>query len=453
MRVSVVGLGKLGLCLAGVFARRGVHTIGVDINGRVVNAVNSGECPVIEPGLEEIIADCAGSTLVATEDHRQAVAESDITFILTATPSNPDGTFSNRYVESAVRSVAEAYRDLKKRDHIFVISSTVKPGSTTQRLIPMIEEISGRRLNIDFAMCYNPDFVALGDVVKGFMAPDLIIIGQSNDAAGACLERLHQRVCINEPKIFRMSIPSAEIAKVSLNAYITVKISFANVLGNICENVPDADVDAVTNALGADRRISPHYFRAGLAYGGTCFPRDTWAFAAICKELGVVADMITATEAVNDFQHEHLYESVIKQCQAARAKSVAILGLAFKPRTPVIVESSGVRLIEKLLGTELAIIAYDPLAMENVQALFEDRVTYAGSPLECFQNAEVCVLVNPEPNFRVAAEQYRESKPLVIIDCWRTLNPAALSPSIRYIGLSRYEEVLVPEIASVAQYA
>lgn len=453
MRVSVVGLGKLGLCLAGVFAKRGLHTIGVDVNGRLVDAVNSGECPLVEPGIREIVADCAGKTLVATENHREAVAESDITFILTATPSNPDGTFSNRYVESAVRAVADAYRDLKKRQHLFVISSTVKPGSINDRLIPLMEAVSGRRLNVDFGMCYDPDFVALGDVVRGFMTPDLVIIGQSNEEAGAYLERLHRQVCVNKPNVFRMSIPSAEVAKVSLNAYITVKISFANLLGNICEAIPKANVDDVTRALGADRRISPHYFRAGLAYGGTCFPRDTWAFAAMCKELGVVPDMIRATEAVNNFQHEHLYEFVMRQCHAVKAKAVAILGLAFKPKTPVIVESSGVRLIQKLLETELAIIAYDPLATPNVEALFEDRVTYAGDPAECLQIADVCVLINPEPSFRTAAEHYRDDRRIVIIDCWRNLDPAGLSPSIRYVQLSRYEEVLVPDIAAMAQYA
>ena len=212
-------------------------------------------------------------------------------------------------------------------------------------------------------------------------------------------------------------------------------------------------MDDVTNALGADRRISPHYFRAGLAYGGTCFPRDTWAFAAMCKELGVLPDMVTATEAVNNFQHEHLYESVIKTCEANNAKSIAVLGLSFKPKTPVIIESSGVRLIEKLLTTELAVMAYDPAAIDNVQAMFEDRVTYAGSPTECFQNADVCVLVNAEPSFKLAAEQYRDGKPLVIIDCWRTLDPAALAPSICYVRLSRHEEALVPETIAVPQYA
>jgi len=281
--------------------------------------------------------------------------------------------------------------------------------------------------------------------VKGFLAPDLVIIGQSNDRAGCYLEQLHRRVCTNQPRIFKMSIPSAEIAKVSLNAYITVKISFANVLGNICEKTPDSDVDDVTEALGADRRISADYFRAGLAYGGTCFPRDTWAFAAMCKELGVLPDMVMATEAVNDFQHEHLYQAVMKQCEANNAKSIAILGLAFKPNTPVVVQSSGVRLIENLLATDLAIVAYDPLAIGNAEVMFDGRVTYASSALECLQSADVCVLVNPDPTFKAAAEQYRCGKPVVIVDCWRTLNPAALAPSVRYVPLFRYEEIRVPE--------
>ena len=155
-------------------------------------------------------------------------------------------------------------------------------------------------------MCYDPDFVALGNVIKGFLRPDLVIIGESMPEAGERMEAIHRKLCENKPSISRMSLISAEVAKVCLNVYITFKISIANSIANLCEAIPGADVDAITSAIGADRRISPHYFRGGLSFGGTCFPRDTHAYKAIAAKHNVQADMILAATRVNEYQDRHL---------------------------------------------------------------------------------------------------------------------------------------------------
>jgi len=198
-KVSVVGLGKLGLPLAACFAERGFETIGVDIDRTVVDSVNDGVASIVEPRLQDMISRLGGESLKATHSHAEAIEKTDITFVLVATPSNSDGSFSNRYVESALRSLATAFGTSQKKYHLFVISSTVFPGSTEGTLIPLIEQSSGKKLNVDFGVCYDPEFVALGNVVKGFLTPDLVVIGESDECAGDQVTAVHRKMCENEP--------------------------------------------------------------------------------------------------------------------------------------------------------------------------------------------------------------------------------------------------------------
>jgi UDPglucose 6-dehydrogenase len=433
--ISLVGLGKLGLCLAAVFAKRGLRTVAVDIERTVVDAVNQGRSPIVEPGLPEIIAQVGGKTLQATLDHHEAIESTDVTFILVATPSTPDGKFSNRHVESALRSLATAFGQSKKAYHLFVISSTVLPGSVEGSFIPLIEQVSGRKLHQDFDVCYDPDFVALGDVVNGFLKPELVVIGESSKRGGDIVEGIHRRICEGKPHIARMSLVSAEIAKVSLNSYITVKISFANTLANICQRIPGADLDAITRAIGTDRRISPYYFSGGLAYGGTCFPRDTRAFITLAEHYQNDAAMIHAVERVNQQQHQELLDLVMRHYEPGNHKVIGVLGLAFKPKTPVITESPGMHLIQELLRREISIVAYDPLAIDNAKVLLGDQIEYVSSPWKCLSLCDLCVVTTPDREYQEVLEKWKVDRPLTVIDCWRLLARAKLDPAIDYVAL------------------
>lgn len=430
--ISVVGLGKLGLCLAACYAERGFKVIGVDINNEVIDKVNSGKAPWFEPRLAELLAKHGGSNLQATNQHYRAINETDITIILTATPSNPDGSFSNCYIEDALKSLAESFKD-KKTYHLFVISSTVMPGSIGG-FINILEKHSGRTYNEHFGVAYDPDFVALGNVIKGFLEPDLVVIGQSRPEVGDRIEALHHELCINKPAIHRMSLISAEMAKVCLNAYITMKISFANTIGNLCEKIPHTDPDAITKAIGSDRRISPYYLQGGLSYGGTCFPRDVKAFTSMTQkyEVDTGAVLMKTVNAINRYQDKRLAEIV--EGLAGKKSTVGILGLAFTDNTPVIVESPAIKLIKTLIDNEISVIVYDPLAMDNTRALFENSVIYARSMQECLA-ADICVLTLRSQKYKEAVETYIPKKLLTVVDCWRILNPIVLDNNIRLIRL------------------
>src|SRR5690242_79309 len=297
-RLSVFGLGKLGACMAATFAQRGFEVLGVDVNPDVVRRINAGEPPVDEPRLAETIAHSRGR-LCATTDARQAI-ETDASFFIVPTPSLADGSFSNEFLMRAMQPVAQAAKESRKRGHVFVCSSTTTPGAGRQVVIPMLEQQTGGVCGKDFGFCYNPEFIALGSVIQGLLEPDLVLIGESDDRSGDLLEGLYRKYNTNAPKIARMSVTSAELAKISLNSYVTMKISFTNQLRMIAEQYGDADIHAILDAIGSDSRIGRKYFRAGLSYGGPCFPRDNRLVSYAARQVGLTALLAEASDQVNE---------------------------------------------------------------------------------------------------------------------------------------------------------
>src|SRR5438874_12231368 len=232
--VSVCGLGKLGACMAATFAARGFSVVGVDIDPEKIRGVNAGEPPVDEPLLAETIKE-GRERLRATDDPAEAVT-TDASFFIPPSPSLPDGSFSTEYLLNAMRPVAKAVRAAGKKGHIFVSSSTTTPGAVDSVLIPMLEKETGWKCGSDFGVCYNPEFIALGNVINGLLEPDMVLIGESDPASGDALEDFYRKYTRNKCRIARMSIISAELTKISVNSYITMKISFTNQLRMIATN-------------------------------------------------------------------------------------------------------------------------------------------------------------------------------------------------------------------------
>lgn len=436
MNISVIGLGKLGACSAACFSAKGFEVIAVDINKDFVDAINNSKAPVYEPRLQEMI-DASNGRLKATQDYEYALVNTDITFLVVPTPSREDGHFSDKYLKDALKHLSFAFKKLDKKYHIFVITSTVSPGTTEESLIPLIESASGKKLNKDFGVAYNPEFIALGSVITDFLNPDMVLIGKSDKSVGDKLEEIYKVACENKPYIARISIISAEIAKISLNAYITMKISFANTLANICETIPNANVDDITKAMGADKRISPYYLKGGLSYGGPCFPRDNRAFAAFAQKYGVDAKLAKTTDDVNKFQVAHLTDLVLKHVSENNNNVVSVLGLAYKPNTSVIEESPAIKLIEELLKRDLEVMAYDPLAIDNARAHFGDNILYASSVKDCFLHSSLCVITTQADEFKSIDESHVVHNPTTVIDCWRVLEPSKLGKNVKYIALGK----------------
>ena len=297
MKLSVVGLGKLGAPLAAALASRGHSVVGVDLVPATVKAINAGRAPVVEPGLQDLL-DVTDGRLRATADIADAVANSEVTFILVPTPSGPDGGFVLDYVLPALEQVGAAAAAKGER-HLVVITSTVMPGSTDGPIREALERSSGLTVGEGIGLCYSPEFIALGSVVRDLLHPDLILVGESDPESGQKLGDLMSSVVLTEPPVQRMNLVNAELAKISVNTFVTTKISYANMLAEMCEQLPDADVDAVTAAIGLDSRIGSKYLKGATPYGGPCFPRDNVALSRLARSLGVTADIAEATDAIN----------------------------------------------------------------------------------------------------------------------------------------------------------
>lgn len=432
-RISVVGLGKLGLPLAACFAGKGFSVIGLDEDSSKVKAVNEGISLIYEPGLQDIIR-ASQSRLRATQDYVEAVIDSDVTFILVPTPSGKDDTFSLQYVIGVVEQVGEAIRD-KPGYHLVVITSTVMPGATQKELKPLLEARSNKRCGKDFGLCYNPEFVALGSVVHDLLNPDFILIGESDSNSGSILSNLYRHFCENNPPMARMSLINAELTKLALNSYITTKITFANSLACICERLPGADADVVSSALGLDSRIGRKYLKGAIGYGGPCFPRDNLAFIALARSLGLAAILAQATSDFNQQQVFRLKE-IIKGHLSQDSK-VGILGLAYKPNSDVVEEAQGVLLAQALVNDGVTVIAYDPVAMDNARPVLGNSVNFASSVKELIYKSDIVIVTTPWDEFKKISyiEFARPNQPRVLIDCWRLFDNMKREDGIIYVAL------------------
>lgn len=445
MKLSIIGLGKLGAPMAAVMAHKGHTVVGVDVNPAYVTAIQQGRAPVKEPGLAEMIH-ANRERLSATSDYEEAIQTTEATFIIVPTPSDPDGTFSMRYVLSAAEKIGAALRK-KNAWHLVVLSSTVMPGSTGGKLRPALEAHSGKQCGENFGLCYNPEFIALGSVIRDMLNPDMILIGESDARSGGILESLYQGVCESSPRIQRMNYVNAELTKLSVNTFVTTKISYANMLAQVCETLPGADVDVVTSAIGCDSRIGKKYLKGALGYGGPCFPRDNVAFSALARANGVPALLAEATDQINKRQVPRLAELILSRLP--ESGTVGILGLSYKPDTEVIEESQGMALAKDLLSRGVRVVVYDPAAMENAKPLLVGNVAFARSAKECAQKADVLAITTPWQEFRGLSEAELNPR-AVVIDCWRLL----VTKSPNCVTLGRGEATLEsPELVNVLAQA
>lgn len=431
-KISVAGLGKLGLPLMAAIAKKGYAVSGYDCDERKLDAYRRGEFP-FETGLEDLVTRYR-FRMRFTHDLLD-LCESGITFFVVPTPSLPNGAFSNAYLEKALTAFGTTVLKKKKGFHILSIVSTVIPGSM-EHLKTLLEKASGKKCGQDFGLCYNPAFIALGNVIKNFLQPDFILIGESDPKTGEILEYFYRHFAHRKAAIHRMNFINAEIAKISLNTFVTMKISFGNTLARICEKISQADALAVTRAIGDDRRIGRAYLQGAVGYGGPCFPRDNRAFSYFAEQTGSRALSSEATDRINQSQVDALAQMIMKH--AGSKKRIGILGLSYKPDTDVIEESQGVALAAQLSKKGYKVSVFDPASLENAKRVLKNKVRYAVTAETCVQDADVVMFVTAWASFKaisLKAFQRPKGKTLIALDCWRIFNGKKWPASVCYIPL------------------
>lgn len=426
MNISVIGLGKLGLCTAACFASAGHTVYGFDLNDHVRSELRARRNPVDETGLPELL-DSAWETLQIVDSYESALLDADITLIIVPTPSLPDGRFTNDFLVKVLEGLAPALK-VKDSFHIVDVVSTVMPGSCDTIFKPLLEQATGKRCGIDFGLVYNPEFIALGSVIRNFLNPDMVLIGASDERSGSVVRELYASTCKTSPAMAVMSLVNAEITKISLNCYVTMKISYANGLAAVCEQVPGADIDVITAAIGADSRVGSKCLKGGLGFGGPCFPRDNLAFQAFAEEYGGEALLGKAVVAVNNSIPDRLFSRISRYC--APPAKVALLGLSYKAQTHIIEESHSIMLARALVAAGYQVSLHDPKALDGVRAEFGDSVACLADPYECLTGATVIALLTDWPEYGSLDWQRISTiacSGALVLDSWRLVKDKEMS--------------------------
>ncbi|MGC9123994.1 MAG: UDP-glucose dehydrogenase family protein [Thermoplasmata archaeon] len=402
MKIAVVGLGFVGCVTAAVLADQGNEVIGLDIDAQKIKLLNSGKSPIFEPGLEELIKKNE-KNLKFTTDY-SLLSDSDVIFIAVPTP-NENGKIDLNYVYSAIKSVA-----LINKNAIIVIKSTVIPGT-------------GTRLEKEFnvKIVSNPEFLREGNAIYDTMHPDRVVIGGDYEYSNIVSEIWK---FTNAP-VLLTTRENAELIKYASNAFLATKISFINEVANLCEKIPNSDVEIVAKGMGLDKRIGPLFLKAGIGYGGSCFPKDTQALITFAEDLGEKMNIVKAAKKVNEERIERIIKILERKFKTLKGLKILQLGISFKENTNDIRESQALKLYEILKKKGAIVNVFDPVNRI-------DTIDYCNSIEECINNADVIIVATEWQEFKILETMNIK---IPVIDGRRILNPNKFE---NYIGIGRY---------------
>lgn len=392
MRVTVVGVGYVGLVTGVCLADSGNDVVCYDIDARKIESLQAGRLPIYEPGLADLLqANAEAGRIRFTTDGGVAIEHGRIMFLTVGTPPLPDGSADTSFVEQAARQAAVWIQEPK----ILVIKSTV-PVGTCDRVQQIVDELSSHPV----AVVSNPEFLKEGTALDDFLRPDRVIIGTSDRVAGEVLRRLYSPFVRNTKPILMMSRRAAEMSKYAGNAYLAMRISFINEIAGICERL-DVDVNEVRSGIGTDSRIGNHFLYPGPGYGGSCFPKDVQALTCVARAGGAPVDLLETTHRVNQNQQRVLFDKVVQRFgEDLSGRTLAVWGVTFKARTDDIRESPALRVIDLLLAAGAQVVAHDPQGLPNLRKRYGDQLRYEPDAYAALRDADALIIVTEWNRFR-----------------------------------------------------
>ncbi len=453
--ITVIGLGYVGLCTAVSLASKGFSVSGYDVDKKKVERISAGRATFHEPQLDELLQLCLKKGFTSSD----RLEASDICFITVGTPSLADGNIDLTYLRNAA---AELGRSLKALDgyHLVVVKSTVVPGTTEAVVKPIVESISGRNFGTELGLVVNPEFLKEGSAITDTLKPDRLVVGEFDKKSGDFLVNFYKRFYGKDiPEVLRTNIVNAELIKYATNAFLATKVSFINMVANLCETIPNADVLVIAKGMGMDKRIGPLFLKAGAGWGGSCFPKDLRALKQLYKKLGVAPSLIDATIAINEGQPYRLASLAEGLVGELTGKRFAVLGLSFKPGTDDIREAVSLKVIRTLLERGARVVACDPVAVENAMKhfgglplLLKSHLSFAGSANECIKDADCCIVVTEWDDFRkLKPEDFiRNMKNPAVVDGRRVYDPKIFSSKLKFAAIGLASSVAPREIAELS---
>ena len=398
MKIAIVGTGYVGLVSGACFAEMGVEVTCVDINEEKIKMLSEGKVPIYEPGLEEmVVRNFREGRLRFTTRLTDCLDEVEAVFSAVGTPPDEDGSADLSYVLQVAREVGQ-----NMNHYVVLVTKSTVPVGTAQKVKAVIaEELAARKVEIEFDVASNPEFLKEGAAVKDFMSPDRVVVGVESERARKLMQRLYAPFMMTNNRILFTDIPSAEMIKYAANSMLATRVSFMNDIANLCELV-GADVNMVRKGIGADTRIGSKFLYPGCGYGGSCFPKDVKALIQTARQQGYEMRVLQAVEEVNERQKSVLFQKLSSHFGGdLKGKTVALWGLAFKAETDDMREATSLVIIRQLLDAGCEVRVFDPVAMNECRRRLGDAVTYAKDMYDAALGADALLLLTEWKQFRL----------------------------------------------------
>lgn len=399
MNIAIVGTGYVGLVSGACFAETGATVTCVDVDENKIEALKKGIIPIYEPGLDELVVkNVRAGRLKFSTCLPDIINEQEIVFTAVGTPPDEDGSADLKYVLQVAKTIGENLN----RYLVVVTKSTVPVGTSRKVYTAIKKELDKRGVDVQFDVASNPEFLKEGNAIKDFMSPDRVVIGVESERAKKILTKLYKPFLINNFRVIFMDIPSAEMTKYAANSMLATRISFMNDIANLCELV-GADVNKVRAGIGSDTRIGRKFLYAGCGYGGSCFPKDVKALIKTADDNGYSLEVLKAVERVNECQKGVMFEKLKRSFngESLAGKKIALWGLAFKPETDDMRESTALVVMKKLLDEGCIVTAYDPEAMKECKRIMGDSIIYCNDMYEAVNGADALLLLTEWKEFRL----------------------------------------------------
>lgn len=399
MNIAIVGTGYVGLVSGACFAETGATVTCVDVDENKIEALKKGIIPIYEPGLDELVVkNVRAGRLKFSTCLPDIINEQEIVFTAVGTPPDEDGGADLKYVLLVAKTIGENLN----RYLVVVTKSTVPVGTSRKVYTAIKKELDKRGVDVQFDVASNPEFLKEGNAIKDFMSPDRVVIGVESERAKKILTKLYKPFLINNFRVIFMDIPSAEMTKYAANSMLATRISFMNDIANLCELV-GADVNKVRAGIGSDTRIGRKFLYAGCGYGGSCFPKDVKALIKTADDNGYSLEVLKAVERVNERQKGVMFEKLKRSFngESLAGKKIALWGLAFKPETDDMRESTALVVMKKLLDEGCIVTAYDPEAMKECKRIMGDSIIYCNDMYEAVNGADALLLLTEWKEFRL----------------------------------------------------
>ena len=398
-KIAVIGTGYVGLVSGACLADFGNHVTCVDIDAQKIDRLKRGEIPIFEPGLDDVVArTVAAGRLIFTKDIDAAIQENDVLFIAVGTPPAEDGGADLRNVEEAARTIGRAMNGYKT----VVDKSTVPVGTGRKVRAWIAEELDRRASDQMFDVVSNPEFLREGSAVQDFAHPDRVVIGSDNQKAREMMKEVYRSLFLNETPYIETALETAEMIKYAANAFLAMKITFINEVANLCEHV-GANVQELARALGRDGRIGPKFLHPGPGFGGSCFPKDTRAMVRTGRDFGEPLSIIEATIAANERQKSRMVRKIVEGMGGVAGKTVAVLGLTFKPNTDDMREAPSITICEGLVARGAILRVWDPAGIEEAKWRLKsilENIEFARDEYDVSKGAHALVILTEWNQFR-----------------------------------------------------